>query len=199
MFTRRHFISILTSSSLITLINPPAFVFSLTKNNEGASNTPENLIKNKLKFFTPYQAAVIEEVTSLIIPTDSNPGAREAGIVFKLDELASANKKLQQLYSMGVEWLDFMAGKLFSKKRFLDLQSDEMIQILSIADPSKSYSDRANTPEIYGNMRLAMTFFNHMKSYTISNFYTNELGWKVAGYNGPPQWAGNLDYSKCID
>jgi len=195
IFTRRKFIA-LTSFTLFSSLIPATSLFSFDNESNIVLTASRDLINDKLKFFTQHQARVIEEVTSLIIPTDSSPGAREAGIVFELDRLVSNNKKLQLVYSVGVEWLDHMAGKLFGKKNFIDLQSGEMVKILSIADPgSQSDLKKEHFSKQYGSMHIV--FFNHVKDYTIYNFYSSELGWEVSGYQGPPQWSGNLDYFKC--
>jgi gluconate 2-dehydrogenase gamma chain len=39
----------------------------------------------KLEFLTPAQAADVEAIASLIIPTTDTPGAREAGVVYFID------------------------------------------------------------------------------------------------------------------
>jgi gluconate 2-dehydrogenase gamma chain len=43
-----------------------------------------------LVFFTPSEAAEIEAISSLIIPTDDTPGAREAGAVYFIDRALEA-------------------------------------------------------------------------------------------------------------
>ena len=195
--TRRRFITIITSFSLLSSLTPSTLVFSSSDKKKILISSP-SLIKGDFKFFNPYQATVIEEVTSLIIPSDRTPGAREAGVVFKIDNIVSENKRLQALYSHGIEWFDFKAKKLFGKDNFGDLTQDEKIKILNLADPSKPLSiNKSNRPMVDRDNLPGVLFFDNLVSQTFNVFYTSDMGWKVVGYNGPPQWRGNLDYHKC--
>lgn len=198
-FTRRKFIGTITLSSFLSLLIPTAYFFSLRNTKKKKiSLTSRNLISGKFEFFTPYQATVIDEALSLIIPTDEDPGAKEAGVVFKLDGIVASSDKLKELYTKGIEWLDYMAERVFERESFLDLNHNEKVKILKIADSSGlSYIYKVFLFLRYRGTRTARGFFKTLKQQTIEVFYTSEMGWKVVGYDGPPQWSGNPDYNEC--
>ena len=198
ILTRRKFIGIITSFSVLSSLFPSNYLLSAWALENKNPLKSQKLLKDKFKFFTPYQATVIEEVTSLIIPSDNSPGAREAGVVFVIDNSMSENNRLQTLYLQGIEWLDLMSKMLSGENSFLDLNQDEMIEILNIADQKKSllYKE-ANIPRVDRDKNIESLFFDNLVRQTFNIFYTSDLGWKVVGYHGPPQWAGNLNYNKC--
>lgn len=198
ILTRRKFIGIITSFSVLSSLFPSNYLFSVWALENKNPSKSQKLLKDKFRFFSPYQATVIEEVTSLIIPSDSSPGAREAGIVFEIDNSISENKRLQTLYQKGIEWLDFKAKELTGRDSYLDLNQDERIEILNIADQHRSsLSGRGISPAVDRESLIGNQFFKDVVRRTIDIFYTSDLGWKVVGYHGPPQWAGNLNYNKC--
>ena len=198
ILTRRKFIGIITSFSVLSSLFPSNYLLSVWALDDKNPSKSQKLLKGKFKFFSPYQATVMEEVTSLIIPSDNSPGAREAGIVFAIDNSISENKRLQTIYQKGIEWLDFKAKELTGRDSYLDLNQDERIEILKIADQYRSsLSRRAIAPAVDRENLIGNQFFKDVVRRTIDIFYTSDLGWKVVGYHGPPQWAGNLDYSKC--
>jgi len=198
ILTRRKFIGIITSFSVLSSLFPSNYLLSVWALENKNPLKSQKLLKDKFKFFSPYQATVVEEVTSLIIPSDKSPGAREAGVVFEIDNSISENKRLQTLYQKGIEWLDFKAKELSGRGSYLDLNQDERIEILNIASSNKSslYKE-ANIPRVDRNTTVGSPFFNNLVRQTLDIFYTSDLGWKVVGYHGPPQWAGNLNYNKC--
>ncbi|MDA2918637.1 gluconate 2-dehydrogenase subunit 3 family protein [Desulfobacterota bacterium AH_259_B03_O07] len=197
-FTRRKFIGVITSFSLYsTLIPVSTFLSCSNEKNEDRIGS-KNLGNHKFKFFNPNQSAIIEEVISLIIPTDGGPGAREAGVVFELDNIVSGSDYLQEIYTGGIDWLGYMARELYKKNSFLDLTQDEKIEILNIADHTKFFTAKGDKlATAYGNIPIAIIFFSNIKDKTIDLFYSGELGWRVVGYHGPPQWSGFPDYYKC--
>lgn len=196
--SRRKFIGILTGLSISIAVIPSAYFFVFRKRKKEISLTSRSLIKGDFKLFSHYQATVIDELTSLIIPTDEDPGAREAGVVFQLDHIVASSPKLKEQYTKGIEWLDYMAEKVFDKESFLDLTLDEKIKILKIADSGRtSLTHKAYLFIRYRGIIPAVRFFSAIKRQTFEVFYTSEMGWKMVGYQGPPQWAGHLDYHNC--
>lgn len=151
---------------------------------------------DKFKFFTPYQATVVDEITSLIIPTDEEPGARDAGVVFGIDKMISDSDRGKKLYTAGIKWLDYIANKLYRKKRFTDLDHEEKIKVVKVIESGISPvgSDLSFSEN---NSKMLMLFFNVLRRQSLEIFYTGKTGWELVGYNGPPQWSGNRDYYKC--
>jgi hypothetical protein len=195
--SRRAFISALASFSALSSLFPFITLPSLFASETSDSLKSKKLHGGNFKFFSPDQAAVIEEVTSLIIPSDESPGAREAGVVYEIDRSISQNQNLKNRYARGIEALDFMAKQLGGKDSFLDLNQDEMTEILNMAYASKSLSRRGGFLIQNGRMLPGILLVNHLIPKTIEIFYTSEVGWKAVGYHGPPQWKGNPDYDKC--
>ena len=186
-----------------------SFVLFLSRS-AGAASVPDmkrrtgssgagNLIQGKLAFFTPYQAALVEEVASLIIPSDESPGAKEAGVVFEIDRMTADSKEDQEIYTGGIEWLDYMAETIADTESFLDLSHDDKIRILTIADSGRlQFTDKLWLFMQYRNTRIARRFFAMIRQHTIEIFYTSETGWRMLGYEGPPQWSGYRDYYGCL-
>jgi glucoside 3-dehydrogenase (cytochrome c) hitch-hiker subunit len=179
------------SLSLSSWLIPSNLIFILGCKEGEKSNISDNQ-PNNFKFFDSYQAKVVEELTSLIIPSNDTPGAREAGVVFELDSIVSDRPNLKKLYSFGIQWMDYMAKNLYGKDKFLDLSTGEMMEILDIADPYKSEQSKN-----VKNIQTLRNFFGTLIQQTKYVFYTSETGWKAVGYHGPPQWGGNPDYDRC--
>src|SRR3990170_8057261 len=109
ILTRRRFIGVIASFSVLSSLFPSNYLLSVWALENKNPLRSQKLLKGKFRFFSPYQATVIEEVTSLIIPSDNSSGAREAGVVFAIDDSISKYTRLQALYQKGIEWLDFKA------------------------------------------------------------------------------------------
>lgn len=193
---RRGFIGLISSYSFLFSLIPSNYAFS-ESNQKGSSPPPLDSIKGSFKFFNPNQAQVIEEVTSLIIPSDDSPGAKEAGVVFEIDKTIAENQRLKNSYTKGIESLNQMAKQLAGKDSFLDLTKDERMEILNMAYASRSLARRGGVSDPYGAMLPGILLINHLIRQTIAIFYTSEVGWQLVGYQGPPQWKGNPDYDKC--
>ncbi len=194
--TRRTFIGVLASFSVLSSLVPFNYLPSLFASETSDALKSKKQLDGNFKFFSPNQATVIEQVTSLIIPSDDSPGAREAGVVFEIDKTVAENQKLKNGYAKGIESLHQMARQLGGKDSFLDLSKDEMMEILNMAYASKTLP-RAGISNQYGSMLPGILLLNHLIRQTIQIFYTSEAGWEVVGYQGPPQWKGNPDYDKC--
>ncbi len=196
--TRRKFLRIITGFFLFILLKPHKFSYASGEKRKEFPLTSGDLLKDKFESFTQYQATIVEEVTSLIIPTDADPGAREAGVVYELDRNVASSDELKELYEEGTEWLDYMAMKTSDKESFLDLSHNEKINILRLADSARfSYIYKIYLFIRYRVSRTVRKYFYTIKNQTIEAFYTSKIGWKVVGYQGPPQWSGYLDYHKC--
>jgi len=196
--TRRKFLRRITVFSLFFLLKPYSYSCASGKERRKILPASQNLIEGKFDFFTQYQATVIDEVTSLLIPTDELPGAREAGVVFELDRKAVNSDKLKKLYTDGIEWLTYMAEKYYDKENFLGLSYDEKLIVLKMSDSGRfSYVYKIYLFIRYRVNRTVRRFFSTIKKQTFEVFYTGKTGWKVVGYPGPPQWSGHLDYHEC--
>ena len=152
-------------------------------------NSPEATNrKSKFRFFRTDQAAVIEDIVSIIIPADDKPGAREAGVVYELDMLVSNSARSQRLYRNGIKWFDAKAASSHNESKFTALPEEAKYDLLKMAESAKQGGKE--TSEV-------KSFLDLIKSQTLEVFYTGAAGWKLVGYQGPPQWTGNRKYFKC--
>ena len=126
-------------------------------------------------FFSPQQYEVITELTSLIIPTDETPGAREARVNEYIDLIVSEGTgSTKKLYREGLDWLEKTCQSRYGKK-FIQSSHDQQVEILTeisqIKDPAP-----AN--------QLQARFFKAIKQDTIDGFYTSKIGLEELGYKG---------------
>ncbi len=196
-FSRRKFIGILSSIPLFSFTFPSIYYFNFWKP-RNVEALPNRQTEQNYRFFTQYQAAVVENMTSLIIPTDNGPGAREAGVVLKIDEIVSKKDNLKSLYNNGIGLIDTISKELFSKSNFLKLDSKEKLQILHIIDLTGTTAIAKAISSIDRRKKLFVNyFFNTLKNQSFELFYSSKLGWELVGYHGPPQWLGYPDYHNC--
>lgn len=124
-------------------------------------------------FFTPEQAAEVEAMAAQIIPTDSTPGAREAGVIRFIDRaLVTFDSSNQAAYTDGLKELAAQTVMRFpGKSKFSTLTSAQQIELLTAIE---------DTP-----------FFNLVRTHTITGFFANpvhggnqdKIGWELVGYD----------------
>jgi hypothetical protein len=196
--SRRKFLGAFSLTCVSFLINP--FTFTHASKKEGSLKTggSSSPITGALKFFSPYQATLVDETASLVIPTDRHPGAREAGVVYELDRLAAASVHKQRIYVKWIKWMDYASEKLYGKKSFLDLLESEKGKVLKAAEDG-SLPDMKTLKKSSKKRkgRAVRKSFRMIRSDIFEIFYSSSEGWEVTGYAGPPQWSGNRDYYKC--
>ena len=130
----------------------------------------------KLEFLTPAQAAGVEAITSLIIPTTDTPGAREAGVVYFIDHfLLTIGADEQKPFAQALALVDGKRKELFpASADFESLTSAQQTEILKAIE---------NTPA-----------FNLFRSFTMIGFLGNPedganrdmAGWKLVGFDNAP-------------
>ena len=173
---------------LTALVRPFSNISSAVKKNPDRSNSAPKLPDHKFRFFTAYQATVIEDIVSLIIPADDQPGARESGVVYELDMLVSNSVRSQRLYRNGIKWFNAKAAAIHNEKKFIALPEEAKYDLLKRAESGGQGENKVSEVE---------SFVRLIKRQTFEVFYTSKAGWKLVGYQGPPQWAGNRKYYKC--
>lgn len=155
-------------------------------------------------FFSPWEYQMIERLAELIIPNDSKPGAREAGVSEFIDFMVANSAEvgafkyqppsrqrpvgdqervpdalrsggdIQTQFRLGLKWLDGHA-KLYFKNGFLDCAPEQQTDILE----HLAYRNRYRASEEFGR-----TFFNLMRRYTVMGFYTTRVGLEQLDYKG---------------
>jgi len=125
-------------------------------------------------FFTAAEYALIERLADLIIPSDSTPGAKEAGVAEFIDLMTSRDPDLQHNLRTGLQWLNTHSKKLQSKP-FLALAYKQQVTLLEALAYKKKFSP--------GEER-GREFFDLMREYTVMGFYTSEVGLKELDFPG---------------
>ena len=136
------------------------------------ANPTSGSYSEELKFFTKDDAADVDSIAALIIPTDETPGAREAGVLQFIDAaLDTFDREKQLIYRKGLEQTREEAAKIATNaRRIADLSPEQ--QALLIERISKS------------------EFFGVIRTHTVMGFLgtyagqgnRNETGWKLIGF-----------------
>jgi gluconate 2-dehydrogenase gamma chain len=131
---------------------------------------------------TPDQAIEIEAISSLIIPTDELPGAREAGVVYFIDRaLKTFASEAKPVYDEGLAHLNRMASEMFTGvKRFSAATPDQQEKLFAhLAEESRSGRPASRHTRSSDGMNFADTIWFHT----------------VAGFLVDPEGGGNRDYA----
>ena len=144
-----------------------------------------------LQFFSPEQAVEVEAIAAQIIPTDDSPGAREAHVVYFIDQaLTTFDRARQRDYTRGLAQVQIRTERMFpSAGKFSQLHSEQQIRLLTAIQHTK--------------------FFELVRLHTIMGFLANpeyggnynKVGWKLIGfedtfYYEPPFGYYDAQYSK---
>jgi Gluconate 2-dehydrogenase subunit 3 len=126
--------------------------------------------ENKLVFFTPEEARQMEAVCEQIIPSDDEPGAREAGAIYFIDyALSQTEPHLQPIFRSGLKDL----ADACTPAKFSELGVAQQIAVLKKLERTE--------------------FFERARQYTILGFLGNparrgnrdQVGWKYIGFENP--------------
>lgn len=120
------------------------------------------------QFFTPSEYEIIERLTEIIIPTDTTPGAKEAGVAEFIDFMVASDPDVQYNFRTGLAWLDAHADQVRGK-RFVELTPEQQNSLLE----PLGFKDKARPEDEMGR-----GFFSTVREYTVLGFYTSEIGFK---------------------
>src|SRR5262245_5831694 len=160
------------------------WTFAFTQSHEPGSTTVKQPAQTgkqapfKPQFFTVDEFETISRLSELIIPTDSTPGAREAGVSEFIDFIVFSDPSLQFRFRYGVGWIDAHARYLFGR-RFLELTPDQQTEILT----HLAYKEHHRTGEEDGR-----DFFLLIREYTVIGFYTSRIGMIEIDFPGLKQY-----------
>jgi hypothetical protein len=120
-----------------------------------------------VRFLTPAELALLDELTEMIIPTDDHsPGARAAGVAAYIDaRLAeSLEPEWQATWRAGLAAVEALSRQL-NGKAFLQATADQRLAVLTRMAAGES------------NPRTAEArFFNELKRRTAQAYYTSKIG-----------------------
>ena len=216
-FTRREFIKISTVGLVATgavvatgriIALPPDMglpnPYPVVPEQKPATPSPSN----STRFFNEHQYALVATLAALIVPTDEDPGATEAGVVDYIDRLVGQSEEKQTKYVKGLDWLDELSQKEYDKD-FLSLGLREQIDLLRSIDETEAMRHR----RVFGFLERVdrkidkiwddlfgvgddSYFFEEIRKDVFYGYYSNPISWKVVGYYGPPQPVGYSDYTE---
>lgn len=164
---------------------------------------------NSARFFSEHQYALVATLAALIVPTDEDPGATEAGVVDYVDSLVAQSTEKQDTYVEGLDWLDALCQKKRDKD-FLNLDLSEQIDLLRSIYEVREMRNRpiSNVLEqvdrkvekiwddaLGSGIGDVPRFFKELRMDVFYGYYSSPIGWKVVGYYGPPQPVGYPDYA----
>jgi gluconate 2-dehydrogenase gamma chain len=133
----------------------------------------------------------LEAVTARLIPTDHEPGAREAGCVNFIDKvLANEEAAVRPQYASGLVGIDAVAQALHGLS-FAELAADAQDAVLVQIDAGSA----RGWPVVAGS---SAEFFEMVRVHTLTGFLADPRyggnksysGWRVAGYPGPRHGRG---------
>jgi gluconate 2-dehydrogenase gamma chain len=147
----------------------------------------------KLEFFTPAEAKEVEAISVCIIPSDSTPGAREAGVVYFIDRaLVTFAVDDQKTYREGLPEIQkrlqhlFPAASLFSAATL-----EQQEAVLESLDESGAKNPPRRPRANFMPGSAAQPLFEVIRAHTLAGFLIdpeadrkgnrNGVGWTVIG------------------
>jgi hypothetical protein len=134
-------------------------------------------------FFTDEEKKKMTILVDIVMPKDAeSPSASEVGTVDFIDFMMIDQPSNQTPMRGGLMWLDYEADERFGKS-FLDLSQDQVMEIIE----DVAWPDTAK-PEFEGGVK----WFNLVRNFAATGFFSTEAGWKYMGYQGnkPNAWDG---------
>jgi len=148
---------------------------------------------------SPHEWSTVEAVTARIIPTDEQPGAREADCVNFIDKaLANEDEAAVPLYQLGVGGVDAAARKRFERS-FVELEPGQQDAVLASLESGEA-------PGWPDGPVPAQIFFETVRAHTIIGFLADPkyggnrdyAGWRVTGYPGPRHHLGGYSADQML-
>jgi hypothetical protein len=147
----------------------------------------------KWEFFTAAEAKEVEAIASCIIPGDSTPGAREAGVVYFIDRaLVTFSVDEQKTYRQGLPELQKRVGELFpGVTTFSAATPEQQVAILESLDEAGSKAGPQRPQRLRYRASAAQPLFETLRVHTIAGFLIDPesgrqgnrggVGWTVIG------------------
>ena len=187
---RRQFLSrtLAAAGATWATANWPA-VLAAAEHSHKAAASPES---QKFEFFTPAEAKEVEAISACIIPSDTTPGAREAGVVYFIDRaLVTFAADEQKTYREGIPEIHKRLQHLFPTATvFSAATPEQQIAVLESLDEAGAQNPprRPRANFIAGS---ASQFFETIRAGTLAGFLIDPesdrrgnrggVGWTVIG------------------
>jgi gluconate 2-dehydrogenase gamma chain len=152
-------------------------------------------------FFTAEEYATVEHLSSLIIPSDGSPGAKEAGVAEFIDFMVANGADLEEprrsraprnsaeavyakpwAYGYGIQnrfryglgWLDAHTRGLYGHP-WRECSADQQTEVLDCLAYKKHYRPGEEDGQ---------AFFRLARTYAVAGFYTSKIGLEALDYPG---------------
>ncbi|GMQ82237.1 MAG: hypothetical protein BMS9Abin05_1682 [Rhodothermia bacterium] len=138
-----------------------------------------------LKALNNVEALELEAIAAQIFPSDETPGAREAGIIYFIDQaiLNGMQKGEEEILRQGVLDLQLGVGDMYpTVGRFSALSNEQQIEYLRSIENTR--------------------FFNLMRNLTLTGMFVHpkyggnrdKIGWKHLGFDDKYAWQPPFGY-----
>jgi len=140
---------------------------------------------------SPVEWKTLEAITARILPTDHEPGAREAGCTNFIDKaLANEESAAKPLYQAGLRGVDVAARARFERAfaELAEIEQDELLVALETGSAQGWPQDAGPSPTFFETVRVhtLIAFLSHPR-YGGNRDYA---GWRVTRYPGPRHHEG---------
>lgn len=152
--------------------------------------------------FDPAQWKLVEALTARIVPTDHEPGAREADCVNFIDKaLAHEDARAEPVYELGLPAVELASAKRFGRG-FVALAETEQDALLAQIEAGTAEGWPAPPiPSIPSPL-----FFETLRAQTLIGFLAepryggnrDHAGWRVVGHPGPRHHLGGYSPAQML-
>lgn len=178
--SRRKFVRIVRDSAVL-LILPQALGCSRLGSNgkrPATANDDGTQTAYELRFLTNEEMVTVDALAARIIPSDEQPGAREARVVHFIDYMLATSYATQQaLYREGLDQLNRLCQRRFNRQ-FANLSEAEQDKVLA----------QLERREIH-EWNEGGDFFSTIRNHTIEGMFSDpkyhgnagRVGWGLMG------------------
>lgn len=179
VLTRREFLRTTTETARnsLILLSAPALLAA------GQQAHAAMLAGEELTTLTVIEAIEFEAIASRIIPTDETPGAKEAGVIYFIDNvLGNSRAELLPELRTGLSQLQQSVDSKFGNPMFSALTADQQDSLLQ--DIEKT------------------TFFTDVRYLAVAGMFSmpslggnrDRVGWEVMGFEDRHAWVSPYGY-----
>jgi gluconate 2-dehydrogenase gamma chain len=173
--SRRKFLGLVSASGLPALAPPPRALEHGGEDSQRAGVYTQPEPTSQQPVFAAHQTPTLGALAEQIIPADTDPGAREAGVLHYIDRILRGDQASKRpLYAAGLEGVD-QTSRLIFDKDFIHLSFQEQTDIV------KAIECGEGPGEIWKSVSSEQ-FFRMLWNHVLEGFY------------GPPEEGGNKDH-----
>lgn len=174
--SRRQFLELVSALGLPSVGLPADSPRQGEGLSEETQGSPSSNSQPKLLVLTTHQTEILGALAEQIVPTDADPGARDAGVVQYIDRVLAGNQASKQpLYAAGLEGVDQTSRLMFGRD-FVQLSFQEQTSVLKAIEKGHAAAEIWKTVS-------SQEFFRMLWNHVLEGFY------------GPPEEGGNKNYA----